>query len=84
MKALMEFRMLTKIAVCHSGPVTKQAYELLTNHEAMPYVEAVILGGNRDHQSGSEFSLLLKCIWAEYVYRNIRGYSRKSVARADI
>ncbi|KAL3986208.1 hypothetical protein ACH3XW_41795 [Acanthocheilonema viteae] len=52
MKALMEFRMLTKIAVCHSGPVTKQAYELLANREAMPYIEAVILGGNRDHQSG--------------------------------
>lgn len=53
----MEFRMLTKIAVCHSGPVTKQAYELLANRKAMPHIEAVILGGNRDHQSGSEFSL---------------------------
>ncbi|MCP9260669.1 hypothetical protein DINM_003890 [Dirofilaria immitis] len=51
MKALMEFRMLTKIAVCHSGPVTKEAYELLANREAMPHIEAVILGGNRDHQN---------------------------------
>lgn len=54
MKVLMEFRMLTKIAVCHSGPVTTKAYELLANREAMPHIEAVILGGNRDHQSGGE------------------------------
>ncbi|VDK87553.1 unnamed protein product [Litomosoides sigmodontis] len=59
-KALMEFRMLTKIAVCHSGPVTKQAYELLANHEVMPYIEAVILGGNRDHQSGTVLEDLLR------------------------
>uniref|UniRef100_A0A0R3RV96 F-box domain-containing protein n=1 Tax=Elaeophora elaphi TaxID=1147741 RepID=A0A0R3RV96_9BILA len=58
MKALMEFRMLNKIAVCHSGPATRQAYELLANREAMPYIEAVILGGNRDHQNNSELSLL--------------------------
>uniref|UniRef100_A0A1I8EPE5 F-box domain-containing protein n=1 Tax=Wuchereria bancrofti TaxID=6293 RepID=A0A1I8EPE5_WUCBA len=60
MKALMEFRMLTKIAVCHSGPVTKEAYELLANREAMPHIEAVILGGNRDHQSGIVLEALLR------------------------
>ncbi|KAK6109376.1 hypothetical protein QQG55_35755 [Brugia pahangi] len=60
MKALMEFRMLTKIAVCHSGPVTKEAYELLANREAMPHIEAVILGGNRDHQSGTVLDALLR------------------------
>ncbi|VDP16183.1 unnamed protein product [Onchocerca flexuosa] len=59
MKALMEFRMLTKIAVCHSGPVTKQAYELLANREAVPHIEAVILGGNRDHQDSTVLEALL-------------------------
>uniref|UniRef100_A0A915PKB3 FBD domain-containing protein n=1 Tax=Setaria digitata TaxID=48799 RepID=A0A915PKB3_9BILA len=59
-KVLMEFRMLTKIAVCHSGPVTNQAYELLANREAMPHIEAVILGGNRDNQSGAVLEALLR------------------------
>lgn len=65
----MVFRTLTKIAVCHSGPVTKEIYELLANREAMPYIKAVILGGNRDHQNGNEFSLLCRYLRIESAHQ---------------
>lgn len=59
MNALIEFRKLSKIAVSHSGPVTSQAYEMLADREAMPHIEAAILGGNRDQQSDGLFYLFL-------------------------
>lgn len=55
-----KFRKLSKIAVSHSGPVTSQAYEILADREAMPRIEAAILGGYKDHQSDVVLKALLR------------------------